>query len=97
MHELHKLEKVALHNYETFNFPRGELKFVCSFRVSVGDLRKILVVSSVSNFANITLSSLYFDIMKDTLYADERESPNRRVVAFVLKQVGLRLLFLSLI
>jgi len=67
MHELHKLEKVALHNYETFNFPR--------------------VVSSVSNFANITLSSLYFDIMKDTLYADDRDSPNRRVVAFVLKQI----------
>ncbi|KLO17641.1 isoleucyl-tRNA synthetase [Schizopora paradoxa] len=67
MHELYKLERLALQNYENFNFPR--------------------IVSSVSNFANVTLSSLYFDIMKDALYADSPESPDRRAVAFVLKQI----------
>ncbi|KAF8646469.1 hypothetical protein AX16_007205 [Volvariella volvacea WC 439] len=44
------------------------------------------VMSSLSNFANITLSSLYFDITKDCLYADHADSLERRAVVTVLDQ-----------
>ncbi|KAJ6499704.1 isoleucyl-tRNA synthetase [Mycena vitilis] len=45
------------------------------------------VVSALSNFANITLSSFYFDISKDGLYANALESFERRAVVTVLEQV----------
>ncbi|KZS97143.1 isoleucyl-tRNA synthetase [Sistotremastrum niveocremeum HHB9708] len=45
------------------------------------------VVNSLSHFANITLSSFYFDIMKDSLYADAINSAQRRATVFVLRQV----------
>ncbi|GLB39107.1 putative class-I aminoacyl-tRNA synthetase family protein [Lyophyllum shimeji] len=45
------------------------------------------VVTSLTNFANITLSSLYFDITKDCLYAHAIISPERRAVVTVLEQV----------
>ncbi|KAJ7173766.1 tRNA synthetases class I-domain-containing protein [Mycena filopes] len=44
------------------------------------------VVASLSNFANITLSSLYFDISKDGLYANAMDSFERRAVVTVLEQ-----------
>ncbi|EIN08861.1 isoleucyl-tRNA synthetase [Punctularia strigosozonata HHB-11173 SS5] len=44
-------------------------------------------VNALSNFANITMSSLYFDITKDCLYAEKPESQSRRAVATVLEQV----------
>ena len=48
------------------------------------------VISALSNFTNITLSSLYFDIVKDTLYADSYSSHQRRVVITVIQQVSAR-------
>ncbi|TDL24631.1 isoleucyl-tRNA synthetase [Rickenella mellea] len=45
------------------------------------------VVTALTKFANITLSSFYFDITKDTLYADSINSPQRRAVVTVLEQV----------
>lgn len=45
------------------------------------------VVSSVMNFTNGTLSSLYFDITKDTLYAGAADSLERRAVVTVLQHV----------
>ncbi|KAJ7512047.1 tRNA synthetases class I-domain-containing protein [Mycena galericulata] len=45
------------------------------------------VVAALSNFANITLSSLYFDISKDGLYANSLYSLERRAVVTVLEQV----------
>ncbi|KAG5634944.1 hypothetical protein H0H81_000255 [Sphagnurus paluster] len=45
------------------------------------------VINSLTNFANITLSSLYFDITKDCLYANSLASPERRAVVTVLEQV----------
>jgi isoleucyl-tRNA synthetase len=45
------------------------------------------VIASLSNFANITLSSLYFDISKDGLYANTVDSLERRAVVTVLEQV----------
>lgn len=42
---------------------------------------------ALTNFANITLSSLYFDITKDVLYASDIHSIERRVVVDTLKRV----------
>ncbi|KAJ7039834.1 tRNA synthetases class I-domain-containing protein [Mycena alexandri] len=44
------------------------------------------VAASLSNFANITLSSLYFDISKDGLYANALDSFERRAIVTVLEQ-----------
>ncbi|KAF8886535.1 isoleucyl-tRNA synthetase [Infundibulicybe gibba] len=45
------------------------------------------VINSLTNFTNITLSSLYFDITKDCLYADGLTSHERRAVATVLEHI----------
>jgi hypothetical protein len=49
----------------------------------------MIVVNSLNNFANISLSTFYFDITKDSLYADGKESVERRAVLTVLEQVDL--------
>ncbi|KAJ6486898.1 isoleucyl-tRNA synthetase [Mycena sanguinolenta] len=45
------------------------------------------VTAALSNFANITLSSFYFDISKDGLYANALDSFERRATVTVLEQV----------
>ncbi|OSD08764.1 isoleucyl-tRNA synthetase [Trametes coccinea BRFM310] len=45
------------------------------------------VINELSYFANITLSSFYFDINKDCLYAEREDSIQRRRVLTVLDQV----------
>ncbi|KAL0958174.1 hypothetical protein HGRIS_000337 [Hohenbuehelia grisea] len=45
------------------------------------------VVSALANFTNTTLSSLYFDITKDCLYADAADSWERQQVAAMLEQI----------
>jgi len=47
-----------------------------------------IVMNSLSNFANITLSSLYFDITKDCLYANDVQSVERRAVVTTLTRVS---------
>ncbi|AFR98680.2 isoleucine-tRNA ligase [Cryptococcus neoformans C23] len=48
-------------------------------------------VHSISTFATSTLSTLYFDIIKDTLYCDPSNSTARNNVVGVLQHVLLRL------
>lgn len=45
-------------------------------------------MAALTNFANITLSSLYLDITKDVLYANDVHSIERRVVVDTLKRVS---------
>jgi isoleucyl-tRNA synthetase len=45
------------------------------------------VVNALSNFANVTLSAFYLDIVKDCLYADARANAQRRTVVAVMDQV----------
>jgi len=45
------------------------------------------VISTLANFTNITLSSLYFDITKDSLYANSPSSLERRSTVTVLQLV----------
>lgn len=46
------------------------------------------VLNALTNFANVTLSSLYFDITKDCLYANAIDSLERRAVITVLEHVN---------
>ncbi|CUA71013.1 isoleucyl-tRNA synthetase [Rhizoctonia solani] len=45
------------------------------------------VVHSVSTFTNSVLSSFYFDIMKDTLYAESPSGPNRRIAMSIMLEI----------
>jgi isoleucyl-tRNA synthetase len=51
------------------------------------DLMLLPVISTLTNFTNITLSSLYFDITKDNLYANKTSSTERRSTVTVLQHV----------
>ncbi|KAK7043002.1 isoleucine-tRNA ligase [Paramarasmius palmivorus] len=44
-------------------------------------------MSALINYCNITLSSLYFDITKDCLYANAKDSIERRAVVTVLQKM----------
>lgn len=83
MHELYTLEQIAIEGYGSHNFPKG---FVHLPGILIST-QKILVVNALTNFANITLSSLYFDITKDSLYANRMENPERMAIVAVLEQV----------
>ncbi|KAG8960228.1 isoleucine-tRNA ligase [Tulasnella sp. 419] len=45
------------------------------------------VVAALTSFANTTLSSLYFDITKDTLYADAPSTLHRRAVMTTFNEI----------
>lgn len=47
-----------------------------------------IVMTALTNFANVTLSSLYFDITKDVLYANSVLSVERRAVVDTLERVS---------
>lgn len=98
MHELCKLDSIAREGYATYNFPRGSYNL--HFRtLHFWWLTGVhgLVVTTLTNFANITLSSLYFDITKDCLYADRKDSLQRRAIVTVLEQVRRYLFFRSIL
>ena len=85
MHQLFELEQTALSSYTQYNFPKGS-------DVVFQDLAVVLklfpVISTLANFTNTTLSSLYFDITKDNLYANSHSSPERRSTVTVLQHVS---------
>ena len=83
LHQLSVLEIEALKAYSAFNFPKGAWASLVSGFVLI----LFTVVSSLTHFANITLSSFYFDINKDCLYADAPQSDTRRAVVAVLWEV----------
>jgi isoleucyl-tRNA synthetase len=86
MHELYKLEKTAREGYESYNFPKGISPLSTYYRIPLA-LTRCIVINALNNFANTTLSSLYFDITKDCLYANDAKSLERRAVVTVLEQV----------
>ncbi len=52
-----------------------------------GSADGVAVINQLSYFANIVLSSFYFDINKDRLYAAHEQGLERRRVLTVLDQV----------
>jgi isoleucyl-tRNA synthetase len=84
MHQLFELEQTALGSYAQYNFPKGSDVIFQDLAV---DLKLFPVISTLANFTNTTLSSLYFDITKDNLYANSPSSPERRSTVTVLQHV----------
>jgi isoleucyl-tRNA synthetase len=84
MHQLFELEQTALSSYAQYSFPKGSGVL---FQDLAADLNLFPVISTLANFTNITLSSLYFDITKDNLYANSLSSPERRSTVTVLQHV----------
>jgi isoleucyl-tRNA synthetase len=84
MHQLFELEQTALSSYAQYNFPKGSSVLSPGLVV---DLKLFPVISTLANFTNVTLSSLYFDITKDNLYANCLTSPERRSTVTVLLHV----------
>ena len=84
MHQLFELEQTALSSYAQYNFSKGGDVLFQDLAV---DLNLFPVISTLTNFTNITLSSLYFDITKDNLYANCLSSPERRSTVTVLQHV----------
>ena len=48
---------------------------------------KLQVYQALATFSNTTLSSFYFDVIKDSLYADAKTSLERRRVVYTLQKV----------
>jgi isoleucyl-tRNA synthetase len=72
------------------------LRKVCDGATLATLISSLYIVSSaLTNFTNVTLSSLYFDIIKDSLYADAEHSHSRKTVIFVLQQVSIFILLHS--
>ena len=84
MHQLFELEQTALSSYAQFNFPKGSPILSQGLEM---DLKPFPVISTLANFTNTTLSSLYFDITKDNLYANSLSSLERRSTVTVLQHV----------
>ncbi|ELU44360.1 isoleucyl-tRNA synthetase [Rhizoctonia solani AG-1 IA] len=76
--DLGLLERYVLH--ELHGLEKGALEAYSTY-----NFQKI--VHSVSAFTNNILSSFYFDIMKDTLYADSPSGPNRQKAIGVMLEV----------
>jgi isoleucyl-tRNA synthetase len=85
MHQIYQLQSSAQQAYRNLDFPKGSRMN----NLMPDFLRdRVLVVSAVVNFSNVTLSSLYFDVTKDSLYADPQVSPERRAVLTVFEKVA---------
>ncbi|KAF8067764.1 tRNA synthetases class I-domain-containing protein [Lyophyllum atratum] len=76
--EMGLAERYVMH--ELYNLEQTALREYSSYNFPK-------VITFLTNFANITLSSLYFDITKDCLYANNFSSPERRAVVTLLEQV----------
>ncbi|CAE6460788.1 unnamed protein product [Rhizoctonia solani] len=77
-HDLGLLERYVLH--ELYVLEKGALDAYSTYNFQK-------VVHSVSAFTNNVLSSFYFDIMKDTLYAESPIGPNRQMVMGVMLEI----------
>lgn len=82
LHELSQLENDAVEAYDAFAFNRGDtdLQFVRSNADKS-------VLQSTTGFISATLSSFYFDAVKDTLYCQVPDSPDRLAVVATLCEV----------
>ncbi|KAF8595528.1 isoleucyl-tRNA synthetase [Ceratobasidium sp. AG-I] len=76
--DLGLLERYVMHQLYVFEKTAHEAYSTYNFQK---------VVHSVSAFANNTLSSLYFDIMKDTLYAESPDGPARRLAVSMMHEI----------
>jgi hypothetical protein len=87
LHELYELDQIAREAYNTYTFSRGEpVSLLLPSRRPLTSL-PFAVYQALATFSNTTLSSFYFDVIKDSLYADAKTSPERRRVVYTLQKV----------
>jgi isoleucyl-tRNA synthetase len=84
MHKIYNLQKEAHEAYSVLNFPKGGIAFLIAGPVLIS----CAVVAPLIAFCNVTLSAFYFNVTKDTLYADLPDLKQRRAVLTVLQHVG---------
>lgn len=85
LHELYKYNDRVASAYNDFAFNRGNCD---ALRVSwLATDHPTLAVQAIQNFTNTTLSSFYFDIIKDRLYNESAASESRRMAQTVLYEV----------
>ncbi len=79
-HDLHSIvDKLALAQLA---------KFKCDVMSAYRELAFSKAVNSINHYTNTALSSFYFDIIKDRLYADLKDGSSRRSAQTVLLNVG---------
>ena len=86
LNELYELDQVAREAYNSYAFNRGW----CSQPIIKASLahNSLAAHAALMAFSNSTLSSLYFDVTKDSLYADAKSTPRRQQILFTLQTVG---------
>lgn len=90
--ELHQLESNARDAYNSYAFNRGEYR-PCLRISTILTICCDKVYQNLVTFTNTTLSAFYFDIVKDSLYADSTTaSVKRRKIIWTLQQVSRPLL-----
>lgn len=88
LYELYKYNDRVTSAYNGFAFNRGNLHQIFSLRHNTY-LHISLVSQNIQNFTNTTLSSFYFDTIKDRLYNEPASSDSRRMAQTVLYEVSL--------
>lgn len=58
-------------------------------------MKHCIVVQNVQNFTNTTLSSFYFETIKDRLYYEDQNSESRRMAQTVLYEVRTCMIYLK--
>ena len=88
LHELSQLENDAIAAYDAFAFNRGKPDPTNAMTDT-----DMPVLQSTTNLISTTLSSFYFDAVKDTLYCQVSDSPDRLAVVATLCEVSLLSVF----
>lgn len=92
LHELYKYNDRVASAYSDFAFNRGnKYTFFDGFSL----LNSSLVVQNIQNFTNTTLSSFYFDTIKDRLYNEPESSESRRMAQTVLYEVSFFIIIIN--
>lgn len=89
LHELYELDQTAREAFSTYQFNKGarRLPLLLSADALTPITLPLAAYQALSAFSNSTLSSFYFDVTKDTLYASSLSSLARRHIIATLHTV----------
>lgn len=83
LHELYKYNHNVTTAMDDYSFNKGKRQSCYIHRI----LTYFIAVQHVQNFTNNTLSSFYFDVIKDRLYNESQSALSRRMAQTVLYEV----------
>lgn len=87
LHELDQLSKNVREAYDDFLFNKGNDLVTHTAIFAQPDQLVPAGLAGVTQFCTSVLSSFYFEIIKDSLYADSVSSVRRTAVVYTLQQV----------